>query len=95
MNTYQSIQKKVSFTELEQEIIDAFIPMLYAEAGFSDVDANDIAKEINRPIKIVRGALGSLVQKGVIFTYDNGRYVIIYLQEDFYYLHPNWSNENN
>ena len=38
----------------------------YAEEGFSDVVAEDIAKAIEKPIKSVRGYLGSLVKKGYL-----------------------------
>jgi predicted transcriptional regulator len=84
------------FTELEKKVLDAYIPMLYAEAGFSDVDAHDLSKETGITMRSIRGVIGSLVQKGVIWTDENdSHYVIIYLSQDFYHLHPTWSAENN
>jgi hypothetical protein len=45
-------------------------------------------------IKSVRGALGSLVKKGIINIEDNGAgFEIIYLNSNHYYLHPEWKNE--
>lgn len=85
--------KNLNLTQLEEQVLTSFISGLYAEAGFSDVDANDIAQWINVDIKSVRGALGSLVRKGIVSTDDNGSYIIIYLNPDYYYLHPEWSKE--
>jgi hypothetical protein len=92
---------QTTFTELEQKVLDAYIPMLYAEAGFSDVDANDLSKATGIPMRTIRGVLGSLVKKGVIWTDETDnfmadqQYVIIYLSEAFYHLHPEWSKEIN
>ena len=84
----------INTTQLENQILESLISLLYAEAGFSDVDAKDIADDIKVPIKTVRGALGSLVKKGIITIDDNGAgFEIIYLKSDHYYLHPEWKNE--
>jgi predicted transcriptional regulator len=85
-----------TLTALEQECLQALISGLYAEEGFSDVDANDIAAWINKDIKSVRGSLGSLQKKGVICIADpnDGGYKIIYLHSDYYFMHPEWSINN-
>ena len=84
----------IQLTQLEAQVLKSLINGLYAEAGFSDVDAKDIAEWINTPIKSVRGALGSLVKKGIVQVEDNGAgFEIIYLHSDHYYLHPEWKNE--
>lgn len=85
--------KDLNLTELEEQTLTSLINGLYAEAGFSDVDAKDIAQWINKDIKSVRGAVGSLVRKGIVWTEDNGSYIIIYLNEKYYGLHPEWKNE--
>jgi len=83
-----------TFTDLENKVLTAFINGLYAEPGFSDVDANDISRDINIPTKQVRGALGSLVKKGVVSIHTNdSNYDIIYLNESHYHLHPEWSQQ--
>lgn len=85
------------FTILEKQVLDSLIALLYAEPGFSDVDANDIAKETKLSTKIIRGVLSSLVKKGVIHldetdTYNAPKtYVLIYLKESYWHLHPEWS----
>ena len=80
-----------TFTDLENKVLTAFINGLYAEPGFSDVDANDISRDINIPTKQVRGALGSLVKKGVVSIHTNdSNYDIIYLNESHWYMHPEW-----
>ena len=88
----------IKLTQLEAQVLKSLINGLYAEAGFSDVDAKDIAEWINTPIKSVRGALGSLVKKGIVFiestdSYGAEQFEIIYLNPEHYYLHPEWSKE--
>jgi predicted transcriptional regulator len=87
------------FTELEQKVLDSLISQLYAEAGFSDVDANDISRDIKIDNKIVRGALASLVKKGVVDVEETNtfgasqQYSLIYLRQEYWHLHPEWKNE--
>ena len=57
--------KDLGLTKLEETILSCLIDGLYAEPGFSDVDAKDIASEIGIDIKSVRGGVGSLVKKGL------------------------------
>jgi predicted DNA-binding transcriptional regulator len=86
---------ELNLTELESKTLDAFVGGLYAEPGFSDVDVNDIASELGISTKIIRGALGSLVKKGIvqIETNDSG-YDIIYLDTKYWPLvNENWAEE--
>lgn len=84
----------IKLTQLETQVLKNLIDNLYAEAGFSDVDARDISDNTKVDIKSVRGALGSLVKKGIINIEDNGAgFEIIYLNSNHYYLHPEWKNE--
>jgi hypothetical protein len=90
MNTQQ-----INLTDLEQKLLTEFIGNLYAEEGYSDVDAKDLAHGTGIDIKIVRGALGSLVKKGIVSveTFQNWgeeAYQIIYLNEDHWHMHPRW-----
>jgi hypothetical protein len=85
----------IELTQLETQILKSLISNLYAEPGFSDVDAKDIAHDLQINIKSVRGALGSLVKKDVITIDDNGAgFDIIYLNSNHYYLHPEWEKES-
>ena len=91
----QSMELNEKFTDLETQVIESLVSQLYAEPGFSDVDAKDISRDITTlPTKIIRGVLGSLVKKGVIGidTNDSG-YDIIYLNQSHWYLHPEWKKE--
>jgi hypothetical protein len=84
----------IELTQLEAQTLKNLIDNLYAEAGFSDVDARDISDNIKVNIKSVRGALGSLVKKGIVTIENNGAgFDIIYLNPAHYYLHPSWSQE--
>jgi predicted transcriptional regulator len=88
------IKVMIELTQLEAQTLKNLIDNLYAEAGFSDVDARDIADNIKVNIKSVRGALGSLVKKGIVTIENNGAgFDIIYLNPAHYYLHPSWSKE--
>jgi hypothetical protein len=84
-----------TITPLECQCLQAVIDALYAEVGFSDIDAEDVAKDTNIDIKTVRGALGSLAKKGFIDIADANDYGfrIIYLNYRHYNLHPEWANE--
>ena len=86
---------ELNLTELETKTLTSFIGGLYAEPGFSDVDVNDIAKELKISTKIIRGALGSLVKKCIvqIDTNDSG-YDIIYLNKSHWALvNESWAEE--
>jgi hypothetical protein len=88
----------LSLTKLETTVLETLIDGLYAEPGFSDVDAHDIAKATKISTKSIRGVLSSLVKKGIIWldeTCSYGaekQYVIIYLSRDYWYLHPEWKS---
>jgi DNA-binding MarR family transcriptional regulator len=86
---------QINLTELEQTLLTEFIGSLYAEEGYSDVDAKDLAQGTGIDIKIVRGALGSLVKKGIVSietmqNWGEKAYEIIYLNKDYWYMHPRW-----
>ena len=86
--------KDLNLTQLESQVLGSLISQLYAEAGFSDVDAKDIARATKVDIKSVRGALGSLVRKDIIDIDGNDSgYQIIYLNKAYWTLHPQWKNE--
>ncbi len=84
----------LSLTPPETQVLECLIDNLYAEPGFSDVDANDISRQTKIPTKTIRGVLSSLVKKGIVQLDENdSKFVIIYLMEQFWYLHPTWTNE--
>ncbi len=84
----------LSLTALENQALECLINNLYAEPSFSDVDANDISRQTKIPMKSIRGVLSSLTKKGIITIDDNGAgFQIVYLCEQFWYLHPTWKNE--
>lgn len=86
---------ELNLTELESLTLTAFIRGLYAEPGFSDVDVNDLSKELEIPTKVLRGVLGSLVKKGIVSIEENGGgYDIIYMREKYWYLvNEEWASE--
>ena len=88
---------ELNLTELESLTLNAFIKGLYAEPGFSDVDVNDLSSVLGIPTKVLRGVLGSLVKKGIIFIDENSGgcgYDIIYMSEKYWYLvNEEWASE--
>ena len=86
----------LQLTSQESAVLEALIANLYAEPGFSDVDAHDIARVTGIPTRSIRGSLASLVKKEIVSIEptDSGEYQIIYLSEKYYYLHPSWKNNN-
>ena len=86
---------ELNLTELESKTLNAFIRGLYAEPGFSDVDVNDLSSILEIPTKVLRGVLGSLVKKGIIFIDENScGFDIIYMKEKYWYLvNEEWASE--
>ena len=89
----------LQLTDLENKVLESLIHSLYAEPGFSDVDANDLSSLTKIPTKSIRGVLSSLVKKGIITLDETAtygapkQYVIIYLNPSHWYLHPEWKEE--
>jgi len=96
MEIKPNIQQE-NLTVMEKQTMQTFIDDLYAEPGFSDVSPQDLSRSTGIPMKSLRGVLGSLVQKGYIWIADGkdmGLEIdIVYLNESFYYLHPEWKEE--
>ena len=90
------MKTSTTFTQLETQVIEQFIGELYAEPGFSDVSPQDLEIKTTIPMRQLRGVLGSLTTKGVIFIEDKRNIGtdmdIVYLNEDFYHLHPEWKD---
>jgi hypothetical protein len=86
--------ENLDLTVLEQKVLTTLIDGLYAEAGFSDMDASDLVSE-EIAIYQVRGVLGSLQKKGIVYVQEpnDGGYKIIDLNREYWYLHPTWKDE--
>ena len=91
----------LNLTESEKTVLRSLINGLYAEPGFSDVDAIDLSHWTGIPTTSIRGILSSLIKKGIVqieTTETFGaekQYQIIYLNNDYWYLHPRWKEVNN
>ena len=84
----------LQLTDKENKVLETLIGSLYAEPGFSDVDAHDLSRDTGISTRSIRGVLSSLVQKGIITIVGNyAGYQIIYLNESYWYLHPDWKTE--
>ena len=86
---------ELNLTELESLTLNAFIRGLYAEPGFSDVDVNDLSSILGISTKVLRGVVGSLVKKGIVFVDENTcGFDIIYMREKYWYLvSEEWASE--
>ena len=86
---------ELNLTELETKTLTTCVGCLYAEPGFSDVDVKDLSEVTGISTKSIRGALGSLVKKGVVTvnTNDSG-YDIIDLNVRYWHLvNESWAEE--
>ena len=88
---------ELNLTELETKTLTTFVGCLYAEPGFSDVDVKDLSSELGISTKVLRGALGSLVKKDIVFVDENNSgYDIIYLNKPYWHLvNESWAEEAN
>jgi predicted transcriptional regulator of viral defense system len=86
---------ELNLTELETKTLTTFVGCLYAEPGFSDVDVKDLSEVTGISTKSIRGALGSLVKKGVVTVNTNdGGYDIIDLNVRYWHLvNESWAEE--
>lgn len=64
--TIKSEVAKLHLTELETEVLELMIFF------YPDVDIDEIRYETKRSTKVIRGALSSLVKKGIIQIIDEG-----------------------
>ena len=55
-----------TITALENRALLALVDLMYAERGFSDVDAEDLADRSDLPINILRGVMGSLSKNNLL-----------------------------
>jgi hypothetical protein len=86
---------ELNLTELETKTLTTFVGCLYAEPGFSDVDVKDLSEVTGISTKSIRGALGSLVKKGVVTVNPNDSgYDIIDLNVRYWHLvNESWAEE--
>lgn len=97
MNNQTKLQKEETrasvSTDLEFRVLTNLIENLYAEPGFSDIGCQEIADNLSLPVNTVKGVVGNLVKKGVVSVGDDDFADIIYLENDYYHLHPEWWSE--
>ena len=102
----ETLQIKVitGLTDLEKKVLTALADCMYAEWGYSDAGATDLAEATGISMKSIRGVIGSLSKKGLVEVEDrsdNGGYKsndpswgpIIYLYNDAQALVPHWQDE--
>ena len=94
-----------NLTELEKQVLQAVVNAMYAEWGFSDVGATDIARATKIEMKVLRGVLSSLVKKSLLDIEDRSDNIgyrandpswepIIYLNGDAQGLVEKWVEES-
>jgi hypothetical protein len=85
---------ELNLTAYETKVLSSLISCLYAEKGFSDVGAEDLAECTGTSTKQVRGAISSLVKKRLVMVDDGyGSVPIINLHYSAHHLHPTWGEE--
>jgi len=64
-----------NLTELEKQVLQCIADCMYAEWGFSDIGATDVARETGIETKVVRGVISSLVKKKLVQVEDRTDHV--------------------
>ena len=88
--------KNLNLTQLETttltELINNIDIDITEDSIFSCVDANDLSKFTGIVINKMRGVVGSLIKKGIVYLVDEDGdgTEIVYLENDYFYL----SNES-
>ena len=84
--TKQQLLEHTSLTKKESMVIDYLWEELsnYFGEHYSDVDVNDIAKDLELNTNTVKGVVGSLCKKDILGTYDtgNGYDVVNFINQD-------------
>jgi hypothetical protein len=88
----------INLTPKEEIVLNALIDSLTAEAGFSDIDCNDLSQSTKLPVATVKALVGSLTKKELVFTDKTTtsgakHYDLIYLAPFAWILHPEWKEE--
>lgn len=89
----------INVTSKENLVLKHLIDGLYAEAGFSDIDCNDLAKSTKLSVSVVKGIIGSLTKKELVWTektntFGAKQYDLVYLAPLAWGLHPTWKEES-
>jgi DNA-binding MarR family transcriptional regulator len=78
-------------TELEFKVLTCLINSLYAEPGFSDVGVGEIATELGMKVNTVKGVIGSLCKKQIVYADQD--FDVVVLDRGYWFLHPEWCSE--
>jgi DNA-binding MarR family transcriptional regulator len=78
-------------TELEFKVLTCLINSLYAEPGFSDYGVSDLAAELKMKVNTVKGVVGSLCKKQIVYT--DRDFDVVVLNRGYWFLHPEWCDE--
>ncbi len=98
------IKTITGLTDLEKKVLTALVGCMYAEWGYSDAGATDLAEATSIPMKSIRGVIGSLSKKGLVGVDDRTDMCdyksndpdfepIVYLQGDAEALVEHWQEE--
>jgi predicted transcriptional regulator len=82
----------MKITKLEKQVLDTIVSSMDAEMGFSNIEAADVSADSGIVINVVKGVLGSLVKKGIIFINEDWGN-IIYLTSRYEGLVSDWLKE--
>ena len=99
------MKRITNLTQLEKQVLQAIADSMYAEWGFSDIGATDVARDTKIDIKSLRGVLSSLVKKSLIQLEDRSDHFgykandpswepIIYLDNEAQGLVEHWVEES-
>lgn len=62
------VAKVDALPPFSRKVYEAILRLLYAEPGFSDIDANDVARELGASVQSINAALGKLEAVKLVFS---------------------------
>lgn len=83
-----------NLTEMETKVLNSLANSMYAEWGFSDYGFTELCSDLDLNIKVLRGVVGSLVKKKLVWVEQEEGVDIIYLTNEAEGLVPHWVENN-
>lgn len=71
------MEESVKLTENEKAVMSVVSKLQIEEYGFSSIFTEDIAREMGVTINSVRGYVGSLVKKGLLWMEENESFEVV------------------
>lgn len=75
MNAQERQAKLAALPEFSRAVYAQLQAGLYAEPGFTDVSAEDLARKLKVPVQAINASIGHLEAAGLVFSVDMETYL--------------------